>query len=690
MPPNYLRFLSRSFHYSLPGLENSQNTAARAGLTHHNVRSSETKRPEFSGRSRSGETAKKLEIFSDRAIFLLTLGLLLFGPVAFGAVHPAAFLVIQLAAVPVLIVWTGRLWLKRRPKMLLPPISLAAAAFAIYAAARYWTADIEYVARLELIRVIVYTVILFAITANLHGKQSIQWFVYAILALAVALSFYAVFQFVANSDRVLWAFKPYSHRGSGTYISPNHLAGFLEMLLPLALSYTLVGRTKVLGRIFLGYSALSILAGIAVTVSRGAWIGTAVSLVVLFGLLCAYRPYRLPAFLFFACIVGATAWLGPRNYFFQKRTTAVFSQGRVDDDARFAIWQPALRIWRENLWWGAGPAHFDREFRAYRPEPLQLQPEFVHNDYLNTLVDYGILGGAIILVALALLVAGIWKTWRVVRPTPRDLGEHKRSNKFAFVLGASCGLVAILIHSFLDFNMHVPANALLAVALMAWLSSHIRFGTERYWFTVGPWAKPLITLLLLGAASLLAWQGARHGAEVWWLRRAAQSPPFTTEEVGFLKRAFTAEPRNPDTAYFIGEALRRQSQEGGQFYGGQEGVDYRRLSQDALGWFERSTKLDPWLAYGYLGQAWCLDWLERTNESPQRLARAEKLDPNGYFMVANIGLHYIETGDNSAARSWFERSLALQANSIAANYLQIVNSRLASQATNSFYLPTHP
>jgi tetratricopeptide (TPR) repeat protein len=162
------------------------------------------------------------------------------------------------------------------------------------------------------------------------------------------------------------------------------------------------------------------------------------------------------------------------------------------------------------------------------------------------------------------------------------------------------------------------------------------------------------------------------------------------EEVGFLKRAFAAEPHNADTAYYIGEALRRQSQEGGKLYRDHEGLDYRHLGEEALQWFEQATKLDPWLAYGFLGQGWCLDWLERTNESPQRFDRAEKLDPNGYYMVANIGLHYVETGDYPGARCWFERSLTLQPNNIALSYLQIVNARLLDQATNVLYQSAGP
>jgi Flp pilus assembly protein TadD len=84
-----------------------------------------------------------------------------------------------------------------------------------------------------------------------------------------------------------------------------------------------------------------------------------------------------------------------------------------------------------------------------------------------------------------------------------------------------------------------------------------------------------------------------------------------------------------------------------------------------------------------LRYGWCLDWLGRTAESGLYFDRAVQLDPNGYFMTANIGLHYVQTGDYAAAKPWFERSLQLEGNNpIARNYLQIVISRMQEAATN--------
>ena len=71
---------------------------------------------------------------------------------------------------------------------------------------------------------------------------------------------------------------------------------------------------------------------------------------------------------------------------------------------------------------------------------------------------------------------------------------------------------------------------------------------------------------------------------------------------------------------------------------------------------------------------WCLDWLGQTAESARYFDRAAELEPNSYYIDANIGLHYVQTGDLAAAKPWFERSLHLEraGNAIALNYLQIV------------------
>ncbi len=243
----------------------------------------------------------------ERGILALVLGILVLGPLAFGAVHGLEFGVITGLTTGVMLLWIARLWLSPRPRLLWPPICWAVLAFTLYAIARYFTADIEYIARHEVLRILVYAFLFLAILNNLHRQESTQVISFTLVFLAMAISFYAIYQFVTDSNRVWTLFKPYPHRGSGTYICPNHLAGFLDILIPLGLTYTVTGRLKPVTRVLIGYTVLVMLAGLIVTVSRGGWIATAVAVVAFLILLVFQRGYRIPALV----VLGTAGWHNP-------------------------------------------------------------------------------------------------------------------------------------------------------------------------------------------------------------------------------------------------------------------------------------------------------------------------------------------------------------------------------------------
>jgi O-antigen ligase len=614
-----------------------------------------------------------LDKWCERGILWLVLAILVYGPLATGAVRTPDFLVIQGLSIGVLLLWGIRLWLKPQVQALWPPICWAVLAFTAYAVGRYFTSDLEYVARQDCVRALLYAFLFLAILNNLHKQEHTQAIVFTLVFLAMAISGYAIYQFATDSDKV-WTFtKPYKNRGTGTYISPNNLAGFLEMVLPLGLASLLVSRAKPVVKVFLGYASLVILAGVAVTLSRGGWAATGLVLIALFGVLLFHRSYRLPAALLLVVLIGGGAFSIPKARFLKARVQETTQHDRLNDSARFDMWEPAIRLWKENIWWGVGPNHYNYRHRVYRPQSQQFDPDRVHNDYLNTLTDWGIVGVALVFSAFVFLYSGVLKTWRFVRGNPADLGGGN-SNKLALVLGASLGVMAILIHSAIDFNMHIPANAILAISLMALLSSTIRFATKDYWFTLGIRTKLALTILILATLTCLGWQETRSAREYYWLKQARKVLPSSPEQVAALENAFAREPNNFKTAYDIGEALRRQSWEGGG--------NYEELAQKAMEWFERSMKLNPYHGYGFMGYGMCLDWLGRTDASWPYYEKAAQLDPNGYTTAANIGWHYVQTGDYAAARVWFERSKRLEwnHNQIADSYLPIVNQKLLEGA----------
>jgi O-antigen ligase len=508
----------------------------------------------------------------------------------------------------------------------------------------------------------------------------------------MAISFYACYQFFTKSPRVWDVVTPaYKGRGSGTFIYPNHLAGFLEMLMPLGWCYVLMGRLSHVTKIFLGYATLVMLAGIGVTLSRGGWVVTGVELVVLCGVMVSQRDFRLQGLALLAVLLVAGVVVIPRVQVMQVRFEQIGRSGKADD-LRLALWKPAVKIWRDNFWWGAGPAHFDYRFPQYRPEDVQMRPVRAHNDYLNTLVDWGVVGAFLVASAWVMLYWGVFKIWRTVRGG-RDDFARKKSTKFALLVGGAVGLFGILLHSLVDFNMQIPANAILAVTLMALLSSQWRYATERFWWRAdgaGKWIATLFLLAGIGCFGAAEWRSAR---EYFQLRKAesAGQPPnqYSYARIAALEKAFELEPMNFETAHEIAECYRMKSWDGGD--------DYVPLARKAMDWYQRGTKLNRYGAENWLDMGMCLDWIgpaQGAEDSAPYYDRANELDPNGYFTTANTGWHYVQTGDLAAARTWFERSQTLEwlisANEIAYPYLPIVERRLkeaAEQHTNSLSTP---
>jgi tetratricopeptide (TPR) repeat protein len=96
-------------------------------------------------------------------------------------------------------------------------------------------------------------------------------------------------------------------------------------------------------------------------------------------------------------------------------------------------------------------------------------------------------------------------------------------------------------------------------------------------------------------------------------------------------------------------------------------------------------KLNPYDPYGYLRYGMCEDWIGRHAEAWPFYQKALDHDPNGYYVTAWVGWHYVETGDYPAAKIWFERSERLDwdSNTMAETYIPMLNQRLMEAATNS-------
>jgi tetratricopeptide (TPR) repeat protein len=297
-----------------------------------------------------------------------------------------------------------------------------------------------------------------------------------------------------------------------------------------------------------------------------------------------------------------------------------------------------------------GPGHFPWRFPACRPERVFLRAEHAHNDYLELLADWGVVGALIVLAGLGCFITGLVETWRHVQRSEADFSSG-HSNRFAFFAGASGALAALLVHSAGDYNLHIPANALLAVTWLALLTSNLRFATERYWITVGPRLRWGLTLGLLAVVVVLAGTGQRRVRETIWLTRADRQETNSMSEAYCVQCAAEAEPDNFGTWNRLGEIMRLNS------FADPE--NYVQLGELALQHYHKASTLNPYDPYNYLFSGMTLDWIGRTGESRPFFQRAELCDPNNSFLVAGIGWHFAQIHDFAAALEYSERSRRL-------------------------------
>ncbi len=627
---------------------------------------------------------KNLDHWCERGILFLLLGMMIFAPLAFGAVEEWSVLVIQGISIAIFILWLVRLWLNPKPKLLWPPLAWVVVAFTIYAVGRYFTADIEYVARAEVIQVLLFAFVFFVVVNNLHGQSESQVISFTLIALGTAISGYAVFQMVTHSERVWNVYSGYVGRAGGTYVSPNAFAGLLELLLPLALGYLLAGRVSIVTRILLGYAVLAMGGGLAATFSRAGWVSCGVGCLFVLLVLVCHRNHRWRALL---CLVVLLAGGGLFVGKYLSKTTGFADRivkpdasapGVLDTLTRFVIWRAAEQMWQDNFWCGVGPAHFDYRFREYRPELIQERPNRAHNDYINLLADWGTIGGLIVFAGMGIFIFALAKTWPHVRRA-EDAFRSGQSNRFAFFIGATGGLLALTVHSTCDFNLHIPANALVGVTLLALLASNLRFATAQHWFRVGPptkWALTTVLVAVIGIFTVVEWRG---GGETLWLARAERLEPYSPARAVLLEKAFICEPKNFQTAFDIGECFNKQS-----IYSEQD-ADAR----SAINWYARAIQLNRYDGYSYLNTGMCLDRLGDHVKAEPYYSQAETLDPQGFYMIAHIGWHFVQIRDYAAARQYFLRSIRLdyKNNDYAHTYLNICETKLAEGASDHPKLP---
>jgi O-antigen ligase len=129
----------------------------------------------------------------------------------------------------------------------------------------------------------------------------------------------------------------------------------------------------------------------------------------------------------------------------------------TQSEGRFLIWRQSLPLHKAFAWFGTGLMGFDPTFLKYQASMNSMRVDFAHNDYLQYLIELGIVGFLPLMAAVGGVIGPI------LSAALRSGGRERR----ILVVGCTGSLLALAVHSFFDFNLYVPANVLASAWVMA-------------------------------------------------------------------------------------------------------------------------------------------------------------------------------------------------------------------------------
>ena len=387
-------------------------------------------------------------------------GLLLFGPVAFGAVEPWSIFVVEAGATALFLLWIGRQVLDSEMKVRWNPLFLPMGIFGLLIVSQLifrgtaYPHDTVSVALLY----VAYAMLCFLAGQTLLRGAQARSLTLIFSVYGAALAGFALLQAISSNGKLYWIRQP--RMGGwiyGPYVNHNHYAGLMEMLvpIPLVLSLTRLAPAKV--RAAAAAAAAVMVGTIFLSGSRGGMLAIVAEIVILAALLVKQKRGLRTAIgigVFMAIVIGLLVWIGGPELS-KRLATAGPGHTELSGDIRTYINRDGFRMFLKKPVFGWGLGTFPIVYPQFRTFYSNFFVNEAHNDYLQLLVEMGLLGFATMVWFLVTLYT------RGVKKIGNWTGEISGAMTLACLLGIS----GILVHSAVDFNLQIPANAALFYVL---------------------------------------------------------------------------------------------------------------------------------------------------------------------------------------------------------------------------------
>jgi O-antigen ligase len=175
-----------------------------------------------------------------------------------------------------------------------------------------------------------------------------------------------------------------------------------------------------------------------------------------------FSPRKSAVIFVLFCLVTASflAWIAPQQI--GSRITD------THDPARWLIHRDSIRMFAAHPFLGSGFGTFATAFPRYRVFYDGFFVNYAHDDYLQLLLETGLAGFGV----------AVWFVVVLYREGLRNLRSARLSQAAVISIAALAGCTGLLVHSFMDFNLHIPANAALFYVLCTIATASLGAGSR--------------------------------------------------------------------------------------------------------------------------------------------------------------------------------------------------------------------
>jgi len=424
--------------------------------------------------------------------------LIVFSALAHGAVEPWSIAVLEVGVVFLLLTWAFIAIARKRFSLTIPPIALPVFALLLYSAVQCATWEnmngdrqslsVDAAATRTAMTTLGFLFAIFLIAANFFkSRKRLRVLTYTLVSFGFVLALLGILQLVGGSGGYrLWIRPVQDGSGwlTGPFVNHNHFAGYLELLAPLPVALLISGVEPHI-RALCGFAAAMMAMAIVLTASRGgivSLVGGVVFLAIV-GTLWKKRVNKLDerearshfgfrrkvksvlavsAILVFAlsAVMIGSLWIDSDAPL--QRLVSPNERHESFELSRGWIWKTTGNMIRSNWLLGVGLGAYGTAYPKYSDNSEPLIVDRAHNDYLQVLSDTGLIGG---MIGLWFLLTFAYSVMRIMKCASLFEG--------AVAVGCASACVSLLIHSLFDFNLQIPATALLFLVLNAVLSQAV-------------------------------------------------------------------------------------------------------------------------------------------------------------------------------------------------------------------------